>query len=352
MDKKTGGKKSHLWRHFSLVIFVSMLFVFVSFFVLWLIVYWLGYTESSPYELLAQQPLSLGITLILSIFVGGVVAAFVGKRIINPIQKINNAFDELSKGNFDIRIPTEEKIDEMRDIAEHFNNMAFDLSHVETLRSEFVENVSHEFKTPVAAIEGYAALLEKPDLSPEIRNSYLNKITENTKKLSTLTGNILALAKLENRETVLNRKKFRLDEQIRRQILLLENKWEKKEIEFDIDFEKCYFYGNEELLDQVWFNLIDNAVKYSPQSGVIQIKIEESEDCVSVAVIDHGDGMNDNTKKHIFEKFYQGDPSRASEGNGLGLALVKRILDLSKGRIDVQSAMGVGSVFTVTLPKQ
>ena len=329
-----------------------MLFVFASFFIFWLIVYWLGYTESSPYELLARQPLSLGITLILSIFVGGVVAAFVGRRIINPIQKINNAFDELSKGNFDIRIPTEEKIDEMRDIAEHFNNMAFDLSHVETLRSEFVENVSHEFKTPVAAIEGYATLLKKQDLSPEIRNNYLNKITENTKKLSTLTGNILTLAKLENRETVLNKKKFRLDEQIRRQILLLESKWEKKEIEFDIDFEKCYFYGNDELLDQVWFNLIDNAVKHSPQSGVIQIKIEESEEIVSVAVIDHGDGMDDNTKKHIFEKFYQGDPSRASEGNGLGLALVKRIVDLSKGRIDVQSAMGIGSVFMVKLPKQ
>ena len=112
------------------------------------------------------------------------------------------------------------------------------------------------------------------------------------------------------------------------------------------------FFGNEELLDQVWFNLIDNAVKHSPQGGVIQIKIGESEDAVSVAVVDHGDGMDENTKKHIFEKFYQGDPSRASEGNGLGLALVKRIVDLCKGQIDVQSAPGFGSVFTVTLPKQ
>lgn len=352
MDKKTGKRKSHLWRHFSLLIFVSMLFVFASFFIFWLIVYWLGFTESSPYELLARQPLSLGLTLLLSFFVGGVVAAFVGRRIIKPIQRINNAFDELSTGNFDIRIPTEEKIDEMRDIAEHFNQMAFDLSHVETLRSEFVENVSHEFKTPVAAIEGYAMLLQKPDLSPKIRSSYIDKITENTRKLSTLTGNILALAKLENCETVLNKKKYRLDEQIRRQILLLENKWEKKEIEFDIDFEKCFFFGNEELLDQVWFNLIDNAIKHSPQGGVIQIKIDEGENTVSVAVIDHGDGMDDNTKKHIFEKFYQGDPSRSSEGNGLGLALVKRIVDLSKGKIDVQSAAGIGSVFTVTLPKQ
>ena len=329
-----------------------MLFVFAFFFIAWLIIYWLGYTESSPYELLIRQPLSLGVTLLLSVFVGGVVAVFVGKRIIKPIQKINNAFDELSKGNFNIRISTDEKIDEMRDIAEHFNDMAFDLSHVETLRSEFVENVSHEFKTPVAAIEGYATLLQKPDLPPEIKNQYIDKITENTRKLATLTGNILTLTKLENRETVLNKQKFRLDEQLRRQILLLENKWAEKEIEFDIDFEKCFFFGNEDLLDQVWFNLIDNAVKHSPQGGVIQIKIGESEDAVSVAVVDHGDGMDENTKKHIFEKFYQGDPSRASEGNGLGLALVKRIVDLCKGQIDVQSAPGFGSVFTVTLPKQ
>ena len=134
MDRKTAGRRSQLWRHFSLVIFISMLFVFAFFFIAWLIIYWLGYTESSPYELLIRQPLSLGVTLLLSVFVGGVVAVFVGKRIIKPIQKINNAFDELSKGNFNIRISTDEKIDEMRDIAEHFNDMAFDLSHVETLR--------------------------------------------------------------------------------------------------------------------------------------------------------------------------------------------------------------------------
>ena len=352
MDEKAVKGRSHLWRHFSLVIFLSMIAVFAFFFVLWLIVYWLGFIGDSPIEVLERQPYALGSTIILSAFVGGIVSIFVGKRIIRPIQKISNAFDELSRGNFDIKIDTDEKIAEIRDIAEHFNGMVFDLSHVETLRSEFVETVSHEFKTPVAAIEGYATLLQDHSLSPEARDKCIEKITENTKKLSTLTGNILSLAKLENQETVLNKKKYRLDEQLRREILLLENKWLAKDMRFDIDLEKCVFYGNEELLDQVWFNLIDNAIKHSPQGGVIQIQIHETNFDVSVAVIDHGEGMDENTKKHIFEKFYQGDSSRFSEGSGLGLALVKRIVDLCKGQIEVQSYPEVGSVFTIILPKQ
>ena len=193
-------------------------------------------------------------------------------------------------------------------------------------------------------------MLQNPALSEEKRLYYTDKILENSRRLSNLTSNMLLLSKLENQEMVTDNKQFRLDEQIRKTILLLEDKWTKKNIEFDLDLPFLMYYGSERLLEQVWFNIIDNAIKHSPSGGTIEIRLKSDENVVSVEFRDHGEGMTEEVKKHIFEKFYQGDSSRKSDGNGLGLALVKRILNICGGQISVQSTQGIGSAFTVELP--
>lgn len=230
--------------------------------------------------------------------------------------------------------------------------MTYDLSHIETLRSDFVANVSHEFKTPIASIEGYATLLQNPELSREKHDRYVEKILENSRRLSGLSSNILALSKLENQETVMDKREFRLDEQIRKTILLLEGKWAEKGIEFDMDLPRVMVYGSEPLLARVWANLLDNAIKYSPENGVVRVSLQRDGQKIHTAIADQGPGMTEEVCRHIFEKFYQGDPSRRAEGNGLGLALAKRIVELCQGRITVESAPGKGAVFVVELPDE
>lgn len=313
---------------------------------IWLLLFKLGILSGSPFE----RHIPLVLFGIVSVTIGSVITIFVVRLLIRPIENISGAFDELSKGNFSVKVPENEKLREIREMAERFNAMTYDLSHIETLRSDFVVNVSHEFKTPIAAIEGYAALLQNPRLSEERRARYIEKILENSGKLSGLLSSILMLSKLENQETVPDCKEYRLDEQLRRVILGLENKWTEKGIEFDMDLPRVMYRGSEQLLEQVWSNIIDNAVKHSPQGGIIRVNITSNEDTVSVCISDNGEGMSEEIMRHFFEKFYQGDRSRKAEGNGLGLALVKRILDLCKGNILVKSAPGEGAEFTVILP--
>lgn len=341
------GTHSRLWMYFTGLIFATIFVVFLIALGAWLLLFHAGILPDNPLE--RHAPV---ISLILvSILLGAIIAWFVGKLIIRPIQNISNAFDELSRGNFSVRVPEDEKITEIREMTRRFNAMTYDLSHIEALRSDFVVNVSHEFKTPIAAIEGYAMLLQNPALSPERHEHYVGKILDNSGRLSTLSSNILMLSKLENQETVPQYQKYRLDEQIRKSILRLENKWAQKGIEFDMELPRQIYYGCEPLLDQVWSNILDNAIKHSPQGGVIQVGIQETERALTICIADQGSGMSEEVKKHIFEKFYQGDSSRGEEGNGLGLALVRRIVDLCRGEISVESTPGKGSAFFVSLPK-
>lgn len=337
-------KHSKLWMYFTGVVFATVCVVFLLISLLWQVLFSLGYLTVAPH----RAPLL--ILALGSLLLGTVIAVYVGKLIVRPVQNIGNAFDELSQGNFAVKISEKEKLAEIREMARRFNAMTYDLSHIETLRSDFVANVSHEFKTPIAAIEGYAMLLQNPSLSPQKHDRYVEKILENARRLSSMSGNILLLSRLENQEIVPNQSEYRLDEQIRQCILLLEEKWTAKEIALDIALEKITYYGSQGMLEQVWLNLLDNAIRYSPAGGSIAVKMEKENGGISVSVADHGDGMTEEVQKHIFEKFYQGDPSRKSEGNGLGLALVKRIVELSKGEIFVQSRPGHGSTFTVILP--
>ncbi len=338
---------SKLWFYFTIVIFATIFAVFLSITLLWFLLYQFGIIETDP----QVKHVPILIFALGSVFLGIVIALFVGKRMIRPIQNFSDAFDQLSKGNFDIKIPENEPIMEIREMAQRFNAMVYDLSHIETLRSDFVANVSHEFKTPIATIEGYAMLLQNRNLPPEKRDHYIEKILENSRRLSSLSGNILMLSKLENQEMVLDKTEYRLDEQIRKCILILENKWADKNITFDIELPQQTYYGSASLLEQVWNNLIDNAIKHSSMGSIIHITIRETPETIAVSVSDDGDGMTEEVQKHIFEKFYQGHKSRETEGNGLGLALVKRIVDLCKGSINVESAPGEGSVFTICLPK-
>ena len=338
---------SKLWLYFTGVIFVTIFGVFFFITLLWFVLYRLGITGVDP----RVRHISILVFALGSVLLGLVIALFVGKRIIRPVQNLSNAFDELSQGNFDIKIPENESITEIREMAQRFNAMVYDLSHIETLRSDFVTNVSHEFKTPIAAIEGYATLLQNHALSPEKKDHYIERILDNSRRLSSLSGNVLMISKLENQETVLDKTEYRLDEQIRKCILMLENKWALKNIEFDMELPRQTYYGSASLLEQVWINLIDNAIKHSPVGGSIHIAIRETPETIAVSISDDGDGMTEEVQKHIFEKFYQGDKSRKAEGNGLGLALVKRIVDLCKGDIAVESAPGKGSMFFIALPK-
>lgn len=313
---------------------------------LWLLLFHFGIIALHPLD----KHLPILWFFVGSVLIGVMIALFVGRLIIRPNQNISEAFDQLSKGNFSVRVSDDERIAEIREMAKRFNSMVYDLSHIETLRSDFVVNVSHEFKTPIAAIEGYATLLQDPSLAPEKRRHYIEKILDNSHRLSNLTSNILALSKLENQESILYQKDYRLDEQLRKAILLLENKWAPKNIEFDIDLPKVYFYGNEQLLDQVWVNILDNAIKHSPFESFIHVRLYSKEQEISVSITDEGEGMSEDIQKHIFEKFYQGDTSRMTEGNGLGMALVKRIVDLCKGTVTIDSKPEKGATVTVTLP--
>lgn len=342
------SKKAHskLWIYFTGIVFATIAVVFLV-----LTLFLIALFEL---QIISMDPRARHIPILIlfagSLLIGCAIAVFVGRLIIRPIQNMGDAFDELSKGNFDVRIPTDEKIEEIREMAMRFNSMTYDLSHIETLQNDFVVNVSHEFKTPIASIEGYATLLQNRSLTPEKHEHYIEKILDNSRRLTNLSSSILMLSKLENQETVMHKKEYRLDEQLRKAILMLEAKWAEKEIEFDMDLPRQMYYGSEQLLEQVWSNIIDNAIKYSPDKGIIHVSIEESESQLSVTISDQGVGMSEETQKHIFEKFYQGDSSRKADGNGLGLALVKRIVDLCKGRITVKSEHNKGSAFTVELP--
>lgn len=343
MNKKTN---SRLWLYFTGIIFITVFLVSILLTVAWIILYRLNIISIDPH--IRHMPILL--LLLGSLLLGTLLALYVGKLMIRPIQNLSNAFSALSNGDFSVRMPTDEKIPEIRDMAKQFNAMTHDLSNMETLRSDFVANVSHEFKNPIATIEGYATLLQSPNLTQEKHDHYVDVILDNARRLSTLSSSILVLSKLENQEMVTDKHWFRLDEQLRRSILLLEGKWSARSIEFDIDLPKTMYFGSEALLAQVWSNILDNAIKHSPARGTICINIQVNEHDLVVVIRDEGDGMTAEVQKHIFEKFYQSDPSRKTEGNGLGLALVKRIVELCRGTVSVESAVGQGATFFVSLP--
>lgn len=288
---------------------------------------------------------------IIGVLVGVFTAYLISKWLIDPISKVGPAMEKIADGDFSVRLSTRNKSKEIQEIYSGFNMMAQELESTEIVQTDFISNVSHEFKTPISAIEGYSMLLQDNDNLTKEQKTYVSKIIYNTKRLSELTTSILLLSKLENQSIVSNKTEFALDEQIRQSLLAFENEWEKKGIEFDIDLDDVQFVGNEALMHHVWDNLISNAIKFSPKSGEIEIHLKALEDCYIFSISDEGPGIDEEAQKYIFDKFYQGDSSHKQKGNGLGLALAKKIIDLEEGKISVENNPTSGCTFTVILNK-
>lgn len=287
--------------------------------------------------------------VIFNVIIGYSMTYYLGKLFFEPITKLSNGMKEVSKGNFDISLEADTPFREIKDMYSSFNLMTRELGATEILQTDFVSNVSHEFKTPINAIEGYATLLQcNPDCCDEER-IYTEKILFNTKRLSNLVGNILLLSKVDNKAIRSDVKKYRLDEQIRQAVLAFEREWTEKETELDIDLEEAEFEGNESLMFHVWTNLIANAIKFTPKGGLLKIRLFFSEGKTVVTVEDSGPGIKSDSIEHIFDRFYQSDSSHKEEGNGLGLALVKNILLLEGGIVTAENRPEGGAKFTVIL---
>lgn len=279
------------------------------------------------------------------------VVDFIRRKVLveRPVKKILDVTDRITHGDFSARIAPMH-IGEYNKVINDLNRMAKELSNNETLKTDFISNVSHELKTPLAVLQNYGVLLEQPDLSEEKRIEYAKSITRVTKYLSELITNILKLNKLENQNIYPVLKRCNLSEMLCECLVDFESEWESKNIEIENDIAEDVFINTDaELLMIVWSNLISNAIKFTPQGGKIEVGLKSEGMYVEVTVSDNGCGMNERTIKRIFDKFYQADSSHATKGNGLGLALVKRVIDLLNGEIFVESAPNEGSTFTVRL---
>ena len=269
-----------------------------------------------------------------------------------PVKQIKNALNKITKGDFEVRLNTAGVNPNFAEIMTSINTMTEELSGVETLKTDFISNVSHEMKTPLAVIGNYGTLLQNPDLSEEERLEYAKNITHSSKHLAELITNILKLNRLENQQIFPRADSYNLSEQLCESLLQFESVWEEKEMEISTDIpEDITISADSELLSIVWNNLLSNAFKFTDMGGKVSVSLSEDSEYATVTVSDTGCGMTAETGKHIFEKFYQGDTSHATKGNGLGLALVKRIIDITGGEVSVTSAVGVGSTFKVKIPK-
>ena len=287
--------------------------------------------------------LPLLITLILT-------TGFLEHKLSANVTNLMDGLRAVAGGDYSVRLKTD-KHQLLDDLCEDFNRMTEELQSVRTLREDFVNSYSHEFKTPITAIKGFAELLSEPDLTEEERQQYLRIIQEESARLAELTNRTLLLTKLESQRFVPDRTAFSLDEQIKRCTILLSSAWEKKRIAFSADLEPVSYVGNEELMRHVWINLLNNAIKFTPEGGEVSVTLQCSPEQIQVRISDTGIGMSPEMMSHIFDQYYQGEPNHTEKGLGLGLSIVHRIVELCGGQIQVDSIPDQGSVFTVLLPR-
>ena len=288
--------------------------------------------------------------VIVSVVVGGVMTAIISRAFFNPVKNLRQAMDKVANGDFTIQLDTDKSSSgEIKELYAGFNLMTNELKATEILQTDFISNVSHEFKTPINAIEGYSTLLQGCENLDDDQKEYVEKILFNTGRLSSLVSNILLLSKIENQSIQAKREVFSLDEQIRETIVALETAWAPKNIELDVELDSVKYNGNEIMMRHIWSNLISNAIKFTPENSTVSIRLQNQKDKFIFSVTDQGEGLSDEAQKHLFDKFYQADTSHKSEGNGLGLALVKQIIDIDGGDITAENVNGGGCRFTVTL---
>jgi len=284
------------------------------------------------------------------------IADFIRRKIMvdRPVKMITDTAEKIMNGDFSarVRLMHGSGMEGFNQIGESINAMAEELSSVETLRTDFIANVSHEMKTPLAVMQNYGTLLQTPDLPEEKRLEYAKAISDASRRLADMMTNILKLNRLENQQIYPKPTAFDLGEQLCESLLQYENTWERKNIEIETDIaENVHVSADAKLLSLVWNNLFSNAFKFTEDGGKVTLTLTADETYATVKIADTGCGMSADVGAHIFEKFYQGDTSRATQGNGLGLALVKRVIDIMQGEIGVKSAIGIGTTFTVKIKR-
>lgn len=290
--------------------------------------------------------------LITSGILGTIFASFMSKQLIKPLDKLSQATQAVAKGDFSVRIDEETNVQAINALLNDFNKMSTELGSIEMFRSDFINNFSHEFKTPIVSICGFARQLEKGGLTEDEQKMYAHIIATNAEHLASMASSVLLMTKLDNQEIIEGKEKYSLDDQIRACILTMQNEWENKSITLSVELDEVDFFGNKEIVSHIWSNLIGNAIKFTPENGEITIRMNEENDVVCVSVEDNGIGMSKEVSEHIFDKFYQGDKSHKTFGNGLGLPLTKRIVTLCGGDISAESEENKGSIFKVYLPNK
>ena len=289
--------------------------------------------------------------VLISILLSFVVTAVWSERFFRPLKRLTEATKKVGKGDFSVRIPEEGGSGEMSQLVRHFNLMVKGLDSNEMFRKDFINNFSHEFKTPIVSIRGFARQLQNEELTEEQRAEYIDIIIAESDRLAGMSTNVLLLTKLENQTIVTDKAPFYLDEQIRNELLLMETEWTRKNLTLSPELEEISYNGSAELLSHVWRNLLSNAIKFSPDGGELKIDLYREGTEIVVIVTDEGPGMDEATATRIFDKFYQGDTSHKTEGNGLGLSIAARAVTLCGGTISVQTAPSQGTTFTVRLPE-
>jgi signal transduction histidine kinase len=332
-------------------------FALIAFVVTCSVLLFLSGIDFTAEEIRKIAPVVFFNVILLSVLF--VIIDFIRRRntVPRPVKKIRQTLERLGRGDFSARVEISprdvEAVYAFAEIGESINLLAQELSGLETLRSDFIANVSHELKTPLAVMQNYGTMLTRPDLREAERMEYARAITESSRRLAALITNILKLNKLENQQIFPSSVEYDLGEQLCECLLQFEDVWEKNELEIETDIaEGVTIRSDPELLSLVWNNLFSNAVKFTDRGGKISLSMVQEEERVTVRIRDTGCGMTAEVGSHIFEKFYQGDTSHATQGNGLGLALVKKVVDIVRGEISVESVYGQGSTFTVRLWRQ
>ncbi|WP_260865736.1 HAMP domain-containing sensor histidine kinase [Paenibacillus xylanexedens] len=333
--------------------FIVMFIFIISIFLAWFIIVFLVYTGlyTPP---ATDNPDSGGAVVFIAYFgsvtvLVSIFASLIFSRIpLAPIREVIRASEELATGNFSVRIHLKGP-KELKKLNKSFNHMAEELGSLEMLRSDFINNFSHEFKTPIVSLRGYAKVLKKKNLSDVERTEYLDIIINESERLAELATNVLQLSKIESQAIITEKTSFNLTEQIRTIIVLLDSKWTAKNISFQFNSSEFTVTANEDMLSQVWINLLDNAIKFSRSNSEITINVDSKGGQLSVSIHNNGPAINVNQQKYIFDKFYQGDASHASPGNGLGLSIARKIVVLHNGSIRVAKSDDMGTTFEVLL---
>ncbi len=349
--KKYKHRNRRIWNRFKLVLSMSAIVFsliclsFAGMFSTYHLIFLIPFIDA---ERLPRHS-EIYIFAMISLIIGVVIAIIFRHIILTPLHNSYSALGKISDGDYDVHVDIK-GIRAVRNVARSINKTSEELASIEKMRNEFVDNFSHEFKTPIVSVSGFAKMLRDEKLSSEERREYLDIIISESERLSQLSANVLNLTRLNNQVILKDVTDFNVTEQIRLSVVLLEQKWAEKNITISLNSDEHIISGNEETLRQLWINIIDNAIKYSPENSEISIDIEKNKGKLVFTFTDHGCGMNEETVKHAFERFYQGDMAHKATGNGIGLPVAKRICELHGGSIRIKSTSEAGTVFEVILP--